>query len=69
MSEIDSNRSSETHTDSTSTEIRDAADVKTLETARRWAQAVTAAEHKAIYQSSGRDYAGWLERQTEQQAS
>jgi hypothetical protein len=40
-----------------------------IETAHRWGKAVTAAEHKAIYESSARDVAGWLERRGQQEAS
>jgi len=40
-----------------------------VETVRRWGQAVTTADHRAIYASSGRDYNGWLERQGEKKVS
>ena len=69
MSEMPIDRSAEIQTGISSTETMDDQDAKTLETVQRWARAVTAADHRAIYESSGRDYNGWRERQDVPEAS
>lgn len=70
MSEIETSRNNENRVDNdASGEMIDESDARTIETVRRWTQAVTAADHKAMYESSGRDYKTWAEREDHQQAS